>query len=150
MISIKILIQFFNFLGYNSNEFLVIAGVKDPITLDDNLTSAESNTSNTSDDTSNTSDTNDDDATTSKTIVEIPVDKNHMDDNSSNDEDEQIASTDVVQSFQKMSLKNSRVARAKHFCDTGNVHFNKELRIYNVVDENKNVFMVKLLPNVSI
>ena len=85
MISIKILIQFVNSLGYNSNEFLVIAGIKNPTTLDDNdnLTSAESNTSNTSDSSNYTSDTNDDDATTSKTIVELPVDMNHMIDNSS-------------------------------------------------------------------
>ena len=82
-ISIKILIQFVNSLGYNSNEFLVIAGIKNPTTLDDNLISAESNTSNTSDSSNYTSDTNDDDATTSKTIVELPVDMNHMIDNSS-------------------------------------------------------------------
>ena len=70
----------------------------------------------------------------------------------SNDEDEEMSASapSVVESFKKMSISNSRVARAKYFCQYDKVHFNKQLKIYNITDENDFVYMVKVSPGVSI
>jgi hypothetical protein len=149
--------------GYNTDEFLKIAGIKSStIHQKVDLTSGDSNTdfSDSATDSeidcsivSNSKLTNDENENTSKSkSTTICGKSNEATDNSSNDEDDEISASapSVVESFKKMSINNSRVARAKYFCQHSKVHFNQQLKIYNITDENDIVYMVKVYPGVSI
>ena len=48
--------------------------------------------------------------------------------------------TSVDVAFKLMNFNNSKIARAKLFNENDNVIFNKQLKIYNVIDEKKKFF----------
>jgi hypothetical protein len=129
------------------------SGDSDLTSGDNDLTSGDSISDSTDGDIDRSTPSKSKSKTKSSTLCEkLTEASNDSSNNSSNDEDEEMSASapSVVESFKKMSISNSRVARAKYFCKYDKVHFNKQLKIYNITDENDFVYMVKVSPGVSI
>jgi hypothetical protein len=121
------------------------SGDSDLTSGDNDLTSGDSISDSTDGDIDRSTPSKSKSKTKSSTLCEkLTEASNDSSNNSSNDEDEEMSASapSVVESFKKMSISNSRVARAKYFCQL--------LEPNNITDENDFVYMVKVSPGESI